>query len=173
MFRMTTLAQAVRLDTAVHLIQVALTPVFLLSGVAALLSLFATRLGRVADHIDQLLGEARTCEPERKEAIGLDVIELHRRSHLLDTAVVLGALAATATCGAIIMLFFGNLLKADAAAGLLIILFGLAIFLTAGAIVAFGSEMLMSSRSSRLRTHMHWPSIRGRHPRRRHHLPPT
>ena len=157
---MTSLSQSLRLETAVHLIQIALTPVFLLSGIAALLSVFATRLGRVADRIDQLLGEARTCERERKDAIGLDVVELRRRSHYLDTAVVLGSVAATATCAAILMLFLGNLLRAETLAWVLIILFGCAILLTVGAVVSFGAEMLMSSQSVRKRTHYHWPLTR-------------
>jgi hypothetical protein len=33
------------LDTVAHIIQVALTPVFLLSGIATLLNVFSTRLG--------------------------------------------------------------------------------------------------------------------------------
>ena len=40
------------LDTITHVIQVALTPVFLLSGIATLLSVFSTRLARVADQVD-------------------------------------------------------------------------------------------------------------------------
>lgn len=42
------------LDSVTHIIQVALTPIFLLSGIAALLNVFSTRLARVADRVDQL-----------------------------------------------------------------------------------------------------------------------
>jgi len=35
------------LDTAAHVVQLALTPVFFLSGIAALLNVFASRLGRL------------------------------------------------------------------------------------------------------------------------------
>src|SRR5712664_2121643 len=42
------------LDTVAHIIQVALTPVFLLSGIATLLNVFSTRLARVADRVDQI-----------------------------------------------------------------------------------------------------------------------
>jgi hypothetical protein len=37
------------LDDIAHIIQVALTPVFLVSGIATLLNVFSTRLSRVAD----------------------------------------------------------------------------------------------------------------------------
>jgi len=40
------------LDTVAHIIQVALTPVFLLSGIATLLNVFSTRLARVADRVE-------------------------------------------------------------------------------------------------------------------------
>src|SRR5205807_7071170 len=43
---------ATALDTVAHIIQVALTPVFLLSGIATLLNVFSTRLARVADQVD-------------------------------------------------------------------------------------------------------------------------
>lgn len=34
-------------DNAAHVVQLALTPIFLLSGLAALLNVFSTRLGRI------------------------------------------------------------------------------------------------------------------------------
>lgn len=42
------------LDLVAHVIQVALTPIFLLSGIATLLNVFATRLARVADLVAQI-----------------------------------------------------------------------------------------------------------------------
>ena len=46
------------LDTIARIIQTALTPVFLLSGIAALLNVFSTRLGRLADQVDALSDRA-------------------------------------------------------------------------------------------------------------------
>jgi hypothetical protein len=45
------------LDLVAHVIQVALTPIFLLSGIATLLNVFSTRLARVADRVDQITSE--------------------------------------------------------------------------------------------------------------------
>ena len=42
------------LDSVAHVIQMALTPIFLLSGIATLLNVFATRLARVADLVVQI-----------------------------------------------------------------------------------------------------------------------
>ncbi|TXM92579.1 DUF2721 domain-containing protein, partial [Methylobacterium sp. WL116] len=41
------------LDGIAHIIQVALTPVFLLSGVATLLNVFGARLARVSDQAER------------------------------------------------------------------------------------------------------------------------
>jgi hypothetical protein len=45
-----------------RVIQLALTPVFLLTAVAALLNVFSTRLGRVADRVDLLSADAKQRE---------------------------------------------------------------------------------------------------------------
>jgi hypothetical protein len=55
-------------DSVAHVIQVALTPVFLLSGVASLLGVLSTRLGRVADRVDSLAERLETAEPAQREA---------------------------------------------------------------------------------------------------------
>ncbi len=80
-----------------HIIQLALTPVFLLSGIAALLNVFAGRLARVADRLDHLTVELRTANATLAAEIHLEVVALHRRSVALDAAVVLGAIGAAAT----------------------------------------------------------------------------
>ena len=52
------------LDSVAHIIQVALTPVFLLSAIGTLLNVFATRLARVADRVDLLSQQLETAEAE-------------------------------------------------------------------------------------------------------------
>lgn len=131
------------LDAVVHIIQVALTPVFLLSGIGALLNVFSTRLGRVSDRVDQL-----ALAVEREEG-DVDQIErqlnyLRRRSLVLDAAVVLGSLAGASTCAATLVLFLDTLSEGNSAMPLFA-LFGLAVIFTFGALVAFLIEMLMTS----------------------------
>lgn len=124
--------------------QLALTPVFLLSGVGALLNVFANRLGRVADQADALAirpyGEAGREQRLRR---------LTRRSQALDFAVVLAALAGGLTCATVLVLFLGVLLG-TAAAGLLFALFGGALLLTMGSITAFVVEMMLAARGVRI-----------------------
>jgi hypothetical protein len=136
------------LDSIAHLIQVALTPIFLLSGLAGLLSVFSTRLGRVADRVDQLADAIKTADPAQSAHMRDRLEHLQRRSLVLDLATVLGAMASGFTCIATLTLFVGAL-RNVAAANVLFLTFGLAILSTLAALVAFVIEMLMASRSIR------------------------
>ena len=130
------------LEAAAHVVQLALTPVFLLSGTATLLGVFAARLARVADRVDSLSQTAK--EPLRDELLAL----LRRRSRVLDEAVVLSALAGGLTCVTVLVLFLGEV-RGTAAARLLFLSFGGAIVLTMASLAAFVSEMLLTARGVR------------------------
>jgi type IV secretory pathway VirB6-like protein len=136
------------LDTVAHIIQVALTPVFLLSGIATLLNVFSTRLARVADRVDAVSKALEGADPDEAKALAAQLAYLHRRSLALDLAVVLGAVGGAATCGAVLALFVGALREATIAS-VLFALFGLAILCALGAICAFTAEMLIASRGIR------------------------
>ena len=127
------------LDTIAHIIQVALTPVFLLSGIATLLSVFSTRLSRVADRVETVTAALRGADDAERKALSAQLADLHRRSVALDVAAVGGA----ATCGAVLTLFVGALREATIAS-VLFGLFGLAVLCALGAIAAFTVEMLLA-----------------------------
>jgi len=131
------------LTDAAHIIQLALAPVFLLSGIATLLNVFSTRLGRVADQTDVLADT-------QKETIGRDqrLRLLKLRSTVLDFAVVLAALAGAATCAAVLVLFLGDLLG-KGGARVLFFMFGSAILFTTGSLFAYVIEMLIAARGVR------------------------
>jgi hypothetical protein len=83
------------LDTVAHIIQVALTPVFLLSGIATLLNVFSTRLARVAIGSTRLAGRSKVQIPTRPKCWPYS--SPHRWSLALDVAVILGAVSGAAT----------------------------------------------------------------------------
>ena len=138
------------LEGVAHIIQVALTPVFLLSGIAALLNVFATRLGRVADALDKATEQLECAEGRRARLLGAQLAQLRQRSVALDVAVVAGILGGAATCGATIALFVGAL-REDVLASVLFALFGGALVCTLAALTAFLCEMLIAGRSVRAR----------------------
>ena len=133
----------VTLEAAARIVQLALTPVFLLSGIAALLNVFSVRLGRVTDQVDILASQpAGTAGRDARLRL------LRSRSHVLDCAVLLAALAGAQTCGAALVLFLGEVLGKGAAT-LLFLLFGGAIVFAMGALVAYAVEMLLATRGVR------------------------
>ncbi len=131
---------ATSLDAVTHVVQVALTPIFLLSGLAGLLNVFANRLARVADRVDRLA--------ETGSGATLIMSRLRLRSRLLDAAVVLAALAGLLTCGAALLLFYGAL-RERAASTVLFGLFAGALTATMLALALFTGEMLLSGRAVR------------------------
>ncbi len=134
----------VPLEGVAHVIQVALTPVFLLSGVGTLLNVFATRLARVTDHMEHA-EELLRAEPTGPDAATLrsHLHRLRRRTLALDIAVALGAVGGGATAAATFTLFVGAL-RDSAVAWMLFLLFGAAVACTIGALTAFLAETALS-----------------------------
>lgn len=128
------------LEAVTHVVQVALTPIFLLSGIAALLNVFASRLGRVADRVDRMA--------DTDQGHGLVMRRLRLRSRVLDGAVVLASLAGLLTCGAALTLFYGAL-RERAASEVLFAMFAGALASTMLAILLFAFEMMLSGRAVR------------------------
>ena len=126
-------------DSVAHVIQVALTPVFLLSGIASLLGVLSTRLARVADRVDALAEQLEAGGPVDSRRLRLRLAYLRRRSHVLDAAVMMGTLGGVATSCAGLLLFVGTLRDRPGVA--LFVAFGLALLFTVR-LVAFLIEML-------------------------------
>src|SRR5580698_7078754 len=114
------------LQDAAHVVQLALTPVFLLSATATLLGVFSTRLGRVADRVHAL---AMLAGDDHIAELAL----LKKRSRVLDVAVVIAALGGGLTCVAVLILFLSEI-RETAAARYLFLSFGGAIVLTMGSL---------------------------------------
>lgn len=134
------------IGAAAHVVQLALTPAFLLSGIAALLGVFATRFGRIADQVELLTDKQGDDQGDTETDVQLERLRL--RSVVLDWAVILAAVAGAFTCGSVLVLFFGGL-GGFSGADLLYFLFCGATVLTMGSLVAFATEMLMAARSVR------------------------
>ena len=99
-------------QSSVGVIQLALTPVFLLAAVAALLNVFSTRLGRVADRVDLLSAELQR-EAADTEFLSAQLDRLQRRSRYLDWAVVFATIGGAATCFAAAGVCLGTLLEQE------------------------------------------------------------
>ena len=131
------------LESIAHIIQLALTPVFLLSGIATLLNVFATRLARVGDKVESITKALDDADDEQGRVLQSLLKILHRRTIALDVAVILGAVGGAATCAAVLTMFVGALSEA-AMGSLLLGFFGVAVICALCAIVAFTVEMLLA-----------------------------
>jgi MFS family permease len=128
------------IDDAAHVVQLALTPIFLLTGIASLLNVFSTRLGRIADQVDKL-DSADNPSPGR-------LARLRIRSRALDIAVLLAAIAGALTCAAALTLFFGEI-RLAVAGRVLFGLFGGALACSVAALAAFSLEIVLAGRTVR------------------------
>lgn len=128
------------LSEAAHVIQLALTPIFLLTAVGALLNVFSTRLGRISDRIHVLKKDA--------QASRVEMDRLRLRSRFLDIAVTLAAAAGVMTCGAAITLFFG-VLRASGHSAILFFFFGGGLLCAVAGLGCFVAEIILAGRTLR------------------------
>lgn len=128
------------LDSAAHVVQLALTPIFLLAGLAQLLNVFTARLGRIADRVYRLAHDPSASREELER--------LTLRSRILDGAVLLAALSGALTCCAALTMFFGALRNEDAGR-LLYLAFGGALACAIAALAAFSVETILSGKTVR------------------------
>ncbi len=132
-----------------HLIQTALTPVFLLSGIGILLGLFNTRLARVSDDManaaDLLSGDV---SPADDANLRRHLVRLEHRRWLLDASIVIGAAGGASACAAAFVLFLGSVGK-SAVDGWLIGLFAVALGCTVIALVVFLGDSVLAWRGLR------------------------
>jgi hypothetical protein len=95
-----------------HAIQLALPPVFLLTGIAGILNVMAVRLARVIDR-GRALTE-RSHPPEvGSDALRDELAQLDRRRRLASAAIVASTLSAFLVCTVIAMLFVEVLVQID------------------------------------------------------------
>lgn len=140
-----------------HVVQLALTPVFLLSAIAALLNVFSARLARVADQVDRVTRELEDPDTVDRAYRMRRLRRLSRRSLAMDAAVVLGSLAGVATSVSALTLFVGAF-RERGPVWTLYLSFGAALLCTIGALAAYMAEMLMASQSLRREARTRDPS---------------
>src|SRR5438477_7210344 len=100
-------ANGFSLDIA-HAIQLALAPVFLFSGIAALLGVMASRLGRIIDRGRRIIENPPSGRGDTvlsSEKIALELRTLERRRRLASKAITATTLAELLVCLVIATLF--------------------------------------------------------------------
>ena len=127
-----------------HVIQTALTPVFLLSGIGILLGVFNARLARVSDHMTHAHELLRAgVDGDEQVRLRAHLRRLAHRTSMLDAAVAFGAIGGVATCGAALALFVGSVSRSGLDAWL-IGLFAVALACTVSSLAAFLGDSLLA-----------------------------
>jgi hypothetical protein len=132
-----------------HAIQLALAPVFLLTGIAGLLGVMANRLARIIDrgrHFAE--GQSKLDAAERLH-IRDELLNLEQRRHLASVAINACTLAALLVCMVMVTLFLEALFafRLQWATGLLFIGASLALVVGLG---AFLQEVRLAMRTVRI-----------------------
>jgi hypothetical protein len=107
------LSQGVNLGDVAHAIQLALAPVFLLTGIAGILNVMAGRLARIIDRGRHLTEHLMPEPPERLRNVELELASLERRRHLASSAITACTLSALLVCTVIAALFVEVLLQVE------------------------------------------------------------
>lgn len=132
----------------VPILQLAIGPVILISGVGLLLLTMTNRFGRVLDRSRSLNHES-AAGPGDAEALRAQIEILHRRAGILRLAVLLGAITVLLVAVLILVLFVAALLEVEA--GWLIVgTFALSQIALIGSMFAFIHDMNLSLAAVRL-----------------------
>jgi hypothetical protein len=97
-----------------HVIQLSVAPVFLLSGVSAMLGVLSNRLGRIIDRARTLEAQLEDAPPERVATLEADLETLAHRARLIGPAITLCTGTALLVCTVIAVLFLSAFLHFDA-----------------------------------------------------------
>lgn len=93
---------AAGLDQISHVIQLSVAPVFLLTGIGALLGVTTTRLSRIVDRARTIEGELANASLARGKQIHEEIKTLMRRARLINKAITLCVVAALLVCAVIV-----------------------------------------------------------------------
>lgn len=133
-----------------HLIQTALTPIFLISAIGVILNVLTSRLARIVDR-------ARTMEEQlRRPDLLVDTRELHsqlevaaRRARWINAAITLITLSALFIAVVVVMLFVNAFLRWNLAA-FIACMFILSMLSLAAALTLFLVEVRIATNTLRI-----------------------
>jgi hypothetical protein len=130
-------------------IRLAVAPVFLLSGIGAMLAVMTNRLGRVIDRARELESRFASLQEREQTEAQENLLRLSRRARLINIAITLCTTCALLVCTVIVALFVGAFLSIDLA-GLIGVVFIAAMLSLIGGLVSFLREIYISTRSLRI-----------------------
>lgn len=96
-----------------HAIQLALAPVFLLTGIAGLLNVMASRLARIIDRGRSLTEQPLPQHLQSPETLHKELNRLERRRHYASSAITACTCSALLVCMVVAVIFLQVLLQVE------------------------------------------------------------
>jgi hypothetical protein len=137
------------IDAIGQVIQLAVAPVFLLTGIAGILAVLSTRLGRITDRVRLLERRMPQVENEDQRAmLHAESSLLWRRIRMVNWAIRLSVGAALLICLVVMTLFVGDYALFDIGV-LIAVLFVAAMVLMVAGLLLLLLEVSISTRKMR------------------------
>ncbi len=138
-----------RISAIAHVIQIAVAPVFLLTGIASLLVVLTNRLGRIIDRARLLESHHDDATSEYRATLGTDLRMLSRRARLVNLGISLLTVAALLVCVMIALLFVSAFFDNDVSR-VVAALFVLAMVAMITGLLSFLREVQLATASLRI-----------------------
>jgi hypothetical protein len=131
-----------------QVIQLAVAPVFLLTGVGATLNVFASRIGRIIDRARIMEEQLSRATPDAATDLRNRLKVLSRRARMVNRAIGLSVTSGILVSLVVAALFIGAALKVDLAVPIAIA-FVAALLSLAAAFIYFLREVIIATESLR------------------------
>ncbi len=134
-------------DSISHVIQLSVAPVFLLTGIAGLLSVLSARLGRIIDRA-RILDGRLPATGDAESPLRAEADFLWRRIGIMNWSIRLSVSSALMICVVVVCLFVGGLASVNLGRAIAV-LFVLAMLLIIVALILLLAEVSISTRRMR------------------------
>jgi len=141
-----------RISAIAHVIQLAIAPVFMLTGIASLLGVLTSRLARIIDRARRLEDRLIDVTGEHKHLMGSDLLMLSRRARHINRAISLCTIAALLVCLMIAILFISAFFAPDVSR-VVATCFVLSMAALITGLLSFLREVQLATRSLRIGPH--------------------
>lgn len=130
-------------NSLLPMIQLAITPVILITGLGSLLLTMTNRMGRIVDRTRILAGQARAAAAGEQAHIETQLRIMYRRAKIIRLAVTLAASSMFFSGMLVVMIFLAALLDVSLTAVILGV-FVVGVLLLLGALAAFLRDIFLS-----------------------------
>jgi hypothetical protein len=130
-------------STVAHIIQLAVAPVFLITGVGSILGVLVNRLARIVDRARRIEERLPDTPATERAPLRIELRRLAKRARLIHWAITLCISSALLVCTVVAALFIGDFITLDMAE-LIATLFITAMSLLITALLCFLREIYLA-----------------------------